>query len=271
VYESHATLDYGLPGPKEVAGAIHRHYYERGYAVGFVHPADDLSGLKLYFVPHWVTFSKEWVDPLTRFVANGGVLVVGARTATRDMNNNVTDRTPPGLLRDLTGIRVEEYGRRNNPGARPLGISFGRNTVTTQHWYEQLAIDDNAAVLYSWHDRHLAGSPAVSLKRRGKGAVIYVGTYFTPEIIAALAPQLNELSGVKPLLPDIPRGVDVTKREGDGRTLWFLINHNEAPVTLDTVPPGKDLITGEYARPGMELEGSGVVVLRGGGSGGVVE
>ncbi|MBA3685435.1 MAG: beta-galactosidase, partial [Planctomycetes bacterium] len=41
--------------------------YTAGYAVGFVHPADDLAGLKLYIVPHWAAFDPAWVPALERW------------------------------------------------------------------------------------------------------------------------------------------------------------------------------------------------------------
>ena len=144
-----------------------------------MHPADDLSDLKVYIIPHWALFNPAWLPNLQAWVENGGTLVIGARTATKDWNNNVVAETPPGILSKLAGIKVIEYGRQNAPDKRRLPIRFPKGRVGTEDWYEVLEIYPGAGTMARWDERHISKKPAITMKKVGQGAVIYVGTILT--------------------------------------------------------------------------------------------
>jgi beta-galactosidase len=204
VQHGHEPISHGLPSPRHSGEAVHGAFYRAGHAVGVVHPADSLAGLKLYIIPHFAIFDPAWVPALEAFVREGGTLVVGARTACRDPRSNVVPDTLPGCLRGLVGASVEEYGRQNKPERRPLALRIdGADTDTsTTLWYEQLAPDTAAGteVVARWTTRHLAGSPAITRRALGQGQVLYVGAYFTREFTeSALLPLLARLGASCPL------------------------------------------------------------------------
>jgi beta-galactosidase len=122
----HATISHGLPDPHTAARPIHRALLSSGYAVGGVHPSDDLSGLKAYFIPHYAVFKPEWLPNLSRFASNGGVVIIGARTGSRNCDNNVIASPLPGELSEIAGVTVEEFGRQNCVEERPLSFKLGR-------------------------------------------------------------------------------------------------------------------------------------------------
>jgi len=102
-----------------------------------------------------------------------------------------------------------------------------------------------------WEGRlHLERKPAVMMKKIGAGAVLYVGTYFTEEILEQLLPALQERNDLTPLWPGAPEGVHVIVRENDEKRLLFLINDSDGFVTLEDIPEGEDLakprITGKF-------------------------
>lgn len=263
VDDAHTTLSLGLPGHGDVARRIHRRLFRDGYAVGCVHPEDDLAGVKLYIVPHWAMFNAAWVANLERFASEGGTLVIGARTATRNGNNQVVAGTIPGCLRALTGVSVEEYGRQNKPAARPLRLAApdGRE-APTDLWYEQLALH-GAEALANWRGRHLDGAPAVAVRRHGKGHVVYVGTYLTEPVVDLLLPDLLRLSALHPLWTSAPAGVQVVRRDGLGRRLWFFLNHTDEPVTVPITPVGRNLLDESSTGGPLRLERHGVAVIAG--------
>ncbi|MFT4192930.1 MAG: beta-galactosidase [Comamonas sp.] len=276
--EAHRTYPLALPEPQNAANTLHRYCYEQGIACGFVHPTDDLSKLKMLFVPHWVVWMPEWTAAVERFVRAGGILVVGARTATRNRDNHVIAQTPPGAgLSALCGMKVEEFGLMAPVGAnglsdqisRPEGVSslparpaesarrqhfvrIGDRRVQASHCYELLSPDVGTEVLATWDSRFIAGSAAVTARAVGRGHVLYVGTYVTDDVAEALIPKFLELAGVTPLLQGLPAGVEVTLREGEGHTLMFLQNTRAEAVKLASVPAGVELI-GNRAHEGGEL------------------
>jgi beta-galactosidase len=261
-HEAHGTYPLGLPASNEIGSQVHRELFESGHAVGCVHPADDLEGVKLYVVPHWAVFDPAWVGGLERWVSGGGVLVVGARTATRDLDNNVVAQTLPGCLRPLLGVTVEEYGRQNRPDQRPLSFAVGDAVVRSELWYEALACDKGTGAFCSWRERHLAGTCAVSHRQIGKGHALYVGTYLTTATWRALQPEIARLAGLQRLWADAPREVEVARRDAPGRRIWFFMNRGEGEAQLPSVPKGTDLLTGKPTGGALTLPRHGVAIIK---------
>lgn len=261
VNDAHATYTLGLPEHNDIAQQVHQSLAKSGYAVGLVHPSDDLSGLKMYIVPHWAYWDPAWTHNLRTFVENGGHLIVGARTATRDPNNTVVADTLPGDLRNLVGATVEEYGKQNEPDSRPLHLRFGDTSLHSKHWYEALKPDDGTEVLSTWEGRHLTGQPAISYHPLGKGAVVYVGTYLNTSSWELVAPELAKRSGLTPLWADAPETVEVVLRRDEERKLWFFMNRSDDAVTIPSTPNGTDLITDKKSGGSVTLERYGVSII----------
>jgi beta-galactosidase len=256
----HEPITHGLPSPRNVAETVHTYFYKGGHAVGVVHPGDSLEGLSVYFVPHFAVFDPAWIPSWTRWVEAGGVLVVGARTASKDLNNNVVAETLPGALRGLVGATVEEYGRQNRPDKRPLKLAFKDGEAATELWYELLHADAGTEVVATWNGRHLTGGAAVTLRRHGRGAVLYVGTYFTSAVLAALEPVLMRLGAIKPPALAVP-GVETVVRAGAGKRLRFVINHNEATTRVTLPASGRELITDTPVAGEIELAAGEVALV----------
>lgn len=112
-------------------------------------PASPLDGLKVDFVPHFSVFDLAWLASSEPWVKNGEVLVIGARTASIDPSGNVIGESPPGVLRDLAGVRIEEYGRQNQLDLRPIPMCFrfvSGKTMSSDFWYVNRA-SNKACVL----------------------------------------------------------------------------------------------------------------------------
>jgi beta-galactosidase len=267
VTDAHVAQTLGMPAPGEIALGIHSSLLQKGYAVGLVHPSDDLTDLELYVIPHWGLFDPAWVPNLTEWVNRGGVLVIGARTGTKDLNNHVISTTPPGVLSELAGITVEEFGKQNAPDERPLWVYLPGGECQSRHWYEVLqpVEGSGAEALAAWKGRHLNGLPAVSLRRVGQGAVIYVGTYLTADLFEALLPEIEKLRSIPQIWPFAAPGVQVSLRRGAEKDLWFFINTSDQDATIERVPgdgSGTDLVTGQPAAQPLTLPPNGVVVIQ---------
>lgn len=264
----HEPISHGLPSPKKMAESIHGVFLRAGHAVGIVHPEDLLSGPGLYIIPHFAVFDPAWVPLLEKYVAEGGTLVIGARTASRNLEGNVVAETLPGVIRGLIGASVEEYGRQNRPDLRPLSLRMEGldNDTTTTLWYEQLLPDigTGTEVVARWTTRHLAGSPAITRRRIGRGQVLYVGTYLTREFTEALLPLFKRLGVLPSPISETP-GVEVVERiHPDGRRLRIIINQGE--ITASVPAPewaARELIADRTLAPGsmLELPPNGVAVV----------
>jgi beta-galactosidase len=285
--EAHRTYPMGLPSPHDDGVLLHRHCYRAGIACGYIHPEDDLSRLKVLYIPHWLIWKDEWTANVEAFARNGGTVVFSARTGTRDSNNHVIRVAAPGKsVAALTGVAVEEFGRlaplegdglfelggRASPvrqklpaesARRRYTLKIGNHEMTAAHMYELLTLADDVTPVGTWSNRFAAGQPAVTSRKVGKGRVVYLGTYLTDELVATLTIDLFAQAAVAPLLPDLPAGVEVTMREAEGRRLLFILNTTDERKTVSGVPPATALvIDGSIAGATVNLPAYGCAILR---------
>lgn len=288
--EAYKTYAMGLPSPIEDAAILHKVCYDQGIACGFIHPADDLSRLKVLYIPHWVMWKPEWTPRVAEFVAQGGTLILSAMTGTRDADNHIHRSAAPGAgLADLAGVSVYEFGRLAGPGAsglfaqwpdrtngakapgatqpaasasRQYTFALGNAEFTAAHLYEKLDLAPGTEVLGQWTNRFLHGSPAVTRRKHGAGQVIYVATYLTEDLALTMAETMLHPAGAMPLVAALPAGVEISVREAEGRSLWFVMNTTDAVLSVPGLPVGVDLLTGANCTGAVELGPYGCVVLQ---------
>jgi beta-galactosidase len=267
--EAHRTYPIGLPSPHEDALLLHRHCYRAGIACGYIHPEDDLSPLKVLYVPHWLMWQDGWTARI------------------EDANNHIIRSPAPGRsLSALAGVTVEEFGRltpTGTDGLFPLGtlggarpnampaesaqrrytIKVGNHEVTAAHMYELLDLGEGVESIGTWSNRFAAGQAAATSRQVGKGRVVYVGTYLTEDLVATLMADLIAQAGVEPLLPNLPKGVEVTVRESNGTRLMFILNTTDGAAKVSGIPAGTALVADAKIAEGiMTLPGYGCVILK---------
>jgi beta-galactosidase len=278
--EAHKTYAMELPSPEDDGFLLFRECYRRKVACSLIHPADDLSRIKALYVPHWVIWDPAWTERVRAFVESGGVLVVTALTATRDALNRVLETAHPGAgLAELCGVRVLEFGPLAGPGAdginraeeprfagahipagrapagsaaRDYRIRLGDQEYRAGHCYERIEAKADAEIIGTWSIGWMAGQPAVTCRKAGRGHVIYLASYLVPGLTEALVDRICCLSGVSPIMPDVPEGVDVTVREAADRRLTFISNTGSTPLRLLQSPQGHDLLS-DHHHDGGEL------------------
>lgn len=256
--DAHQTLPHGLPAPSWAATHLHRALWMDKYAVGYINPSDRYDGVKMLVWPHMVTVDDAMADKLAAYVADGGILVIGGRSAIKNTDNVVLAETPPGPLQKLAGVTVEEYGMR--PERYGYGITLGSEAYPAVQWYDMLQ-PTTARVIGTWSAGHLEGLPAVTVNDYGRGKVIYVGTYIAPETAPWIARLIADEAGLAPLLRDVPPAVEVVMRRSAERDLLFLLNHDETGHTLQDLPAGTDLLQAKAVRGELHLEPRQVAVI----------
>lgn len=288
--EAYRTYPMGLPSPLEDAMLLHRELYNRGIAVGFIHPEDDLSHLKVLYIPHFLLWDDAWTENVSAFVEGGGTLIVSALTGTRTRDNHIHRELAPGNgLSSLLGVRVEEFGRLAAPEAdglfqpRATESGFGPNapkppTSSTQrryrmrygneefdasHLYEKLILADDVEPLAEWSNRFLEGEPAVTRRQVAKGQAVYIGSYLGNELARKLTDHVIIDAGVSPLLPQVPAGIELCERfADDGRRLLFILNTTADTLSVDVGDGGHELLSGKDCRHTLELTAYEVAIIK---------
>jgi beta-galactosidase len=207
----------------------YRELWRRGVLVDFVHPSADLSSYRLLVAPAAVVLPEAARRALASFVADGGHLVVGHQSGVLDENLHVILDGYLGELREVLGIRIEEFAPPAAPslsgGEVPVLTITGLAAGTAREWGEVLDVG-SAEVLARFVGGMLDGHAAITRNTRGDGTAWYLAT--APD---ALADVLDDvLAAALPGLPPAPpAGVEIVERGG----LRFALNHSDVAVEVD--------------------------------------
>lgn len=228
--QAHALHDRGLPGGEELA---------RDY------PMLVVAGQ--YVMPDALT------ETLRAYVAAGGHLVIGPRTAYGDEWALARTAPQPAGLADLAGAGYQEFSTLLSPvgvaGDGPLGRAEG--------WAEWLVADD-AEVLARYEHPHLSRFAAATTAARGAGRVSLIGFVPDDEAAAAIFSRLAELTGLDRFSSEAP-SVTHASSTGETERLHAYFNWSDDTVTLPW-PAGQVDARGA-ARPELTLTGRDVALL----------
>jgi beta-galactosidase len=199
-------------------------------------PSDaDFTPYQVLVVPHWYLMSEAQADRLRAYVEAGGHLIVTFFSGVADLTDRVYLGGYPGALRELLGIRVEEF--RPLLPSESVMLSDGS---TGRIWTEPVqTIDATGAIRFTTGPA--AGHPAVTRVTRGAGVAWYVATQLDPAGLGEFVDRVADEAAVPRI--DAPADVEIVVRRGAEALYTFVINHGTESVGLKF--DGIDLLTGD--------------------------
>ncbi|MFD0168828.1 beta-galactosidase [Streptomyces decoyicus] len=241
----------------------YRPLFEAGVACDVVPPQRELSGYRLVVAPNLYLLTADDAQRLASYVRDGGQLLVSFFSGIVDAHDRVHPGGCPAPLRELLGLRVEEFWPLDE--GQSVAVGDGVRTGRADLWSEVIDLE-GAEALAHFTDGDLAGRPAVTRHAYGRGTVWYVGTRLDAALMRALLDDVRAAAGVAPVLPGLPDGVQATVREGLGGRFVFLLNHGARTVEVGLPAPMRDALAadttgGAGAVDRVTLSARGVAVL----------
>ncbi|NKY40404.1 beta-galactosidase [Cellulomonas septica] len=238
-------------------------YYDRlwrdGITVDLVHPSADLSGYRLVVAPASYLLTAADGQNLTRYVADGGTLVVSCFSGIVDEHDAVHPGGYGAPLRTALGLTVEEFQPLR--AGRSLRVGWSHAGTTTELvgdvWADDLALE-GADVVAAYTDGPVAGRPAITRHAHGRGTGWYVSTRLDVDQLAVVLDAAYADAGITPA--GLPKDVEVVRRHGSDADYVVAINHADAPVAVPA--DGTDLLTGTAVSGTVKVPAGGVAVVR---------
>ena len=170
------------------------------------------------------------------------------------------ERTLPGLLSEVLGIVIEEYGALEDRSYRVHSDGLFPDTLTAIHYVDWVT-PKGAEVMAAYDQWPLETFAAVTRHTAGRGVAWYVGTVFREDAFYdRLMDRLLRDAGVERWV-DLPEGVEASARQGGGKRLVFLINHHDTERHVAIAPGKRDLLAGRVLRDRVTLAPLGVAVI----------
>jgi beta-galactosidase len=243
--------------------AFYKPLRNQAQAVDIISLNAPLKDYKLVVAPALNVLPKEVADHLIAYVKQGGNLVLGPRSGMKDEYNALNVERQPGLLVDLLGGRVEQFYAID----KEVPVSGDLGSGTANVWAETLSTksaDTQILMRYGASNGWLDNQPAVITRKVGKGSITYIGAWLDDGLLAKLTASLLQQSGVQPIIPNTPDGVEVCLRTGMNKAVLIVINHNKTEAHIDLPHAMNDLLdSGNASRTSVDLPGYGVAVLEG--------
>lgn len=262
-YDSRWAIEFQRHTEKYDQVGVLKSYYaplrKRSDSIDVVSPDAPLDRYKLVVAPDLNVLPKPLADHLLEYVRNGGFLVLGPRSGMKDDSNGLLPQRQPGFLVDALGGRVEQYYALE----KDFPISGMWGSGQTSAWAEQLRkLDPDAEQLMTYESSNgwLDGQPAAMSHAYGKGRITYIGAVLDDKIMADAAEWMMKKSGAAQASISVPDGVEVSRRTGDGRKVFVLVNFTRTPQHVALPHPMKALL--EQKQEGaVDLPAYGVEIL----------
>jgi len=192
------------------------------------------------------------------YVNEGGNLLITFRSGTRNWNNCMSTLTNPGYFKELAGIELEEYDSINF--GRSVEINGANFKGQAKKWCDVIKCN-GAQVLATYNSHYYKGKPAITVNRLWKGQVYYVGCDLNEAALAHLIKGIAEDIFIEtPIISSI-EGIDVVKKEKDGKVFIVLTNHNNQPTFVNILGEFTNILTGEKVCDKVCVDTYGVVIL----------
>ncbi|GAB3443016.1 beta-galactosidase [Streptomonospora sediminis] len=223
-----------------------------------------LEGYRMVVAPVLHMVDENRAEELVRYTEGGGHLVTTYFSGIVDSNDHAWLGGYPGPLRELLGLRIEEFA----PLQPDEEVRLDDGSTGTL-WSDDITVTDpSTEVLASYADGPQAGKAAITRRSAGPGSAAYVSTRLGPEGLAGLLPGLLAHAGVSGELPPALRGrVELAVRtdggggagsggSGGGAEYWFVANRTAAEVDLAE-------LGGDIADPAGLPDGARILPPRG--------
>ena len=221
---------------------------------------------EMVVLPSVYLLSGETTRRVRDYVVGGGRLVVTYYTGISDERDHVWLGGYPGSIRDVVGVRVEEFMPMGDdfPGVPDcLGLSNG----AVAHDIADVigSVDGTATVLETFKDdpwTGMDGAPAIVAHTFGEGRSVYVGARLGRDGIALSLPEILDSLGMAEVGGNDGRVLRVEREGADGSRFVFSFNRTHETVR---VPVEGEVVVSSFAEVSGEtisIKPNGVIVTK---------
>lgn len=221
---------------------------------------------EMVVLPSVYLLSEETTRRVRDYVVGGGRLVVTYYTGISDEKDHVWLGGYPGSIRDVVGVRVEEF--------MPMGDDFtgvpdrlGLSNGAVAHDIADVigSVDGTATVLETFKDdpwTGMDGAPAIVAHTFGEGRSVYVGARLGRDGIALSLPEILDSLGMAEAGGNDGRVLHVEREGANGSRFVFSFNRTHETVR---VPVEGEVVVSSFADVDGEtasIKPNGVIVAK---------
>ena len=239
---------------------------DHGVTADVVPVSSNWDEYEVVVLPSVYILSEETTRRVRDYVANGGRLIVTYYTGLSDEKDHVWLGGYPGSIRDVVGVRVEEFMPMGDdfPGV-PSRLGLSNGAVARDIADVIGSVDRSATVLETFRDdpwTDMDGAPAIVANTFGEGRSVYVGARLGRDGIAKSLPEILESLGMAETGENDSRVLRVEREGSDGSRFVFSFNRTHEAVQIPF--EGKIVVSSfaEVSGENVSIKPNGVIVTK---------
>ena len=239
---------------------------DHGVTADVVPVSSNWDEYEVVVLPSVYILSEETTRRVRDYVANGGRLIVTYYTGLSDEKDHVWLGGYPGSIRDVVGVRVEEFMPMGDdfPGV-PSRLGLSNGAVARDIADVIGSVDRSATVLETFRDdpwTDMDGAPAIVANTFGEGRSVYVGARLGRAGIAKSLPEILESLGMTETGENDSRVLRVEREGSDGSRFVFSFNRTHEAVQIPF--EGKIVVSSfaEVSGENVSIKPNGVIVTK---------
>jgi beta-galactosidase len=187
-------------------------------------------------LPSVFLLSEENSVRIRHYVRDGGRVVVNYASAITDDSYHVGSGGYPALLREVLGIRSEEFNILGDVPGEPDSVELSSGAVS-KLWQNDVSVTGNEVTVLDRYvgknarNWELEGTPAITKNVFGKGEAFYMGCDIRHgDLVRFIEENLN---GESPAESKLSSGIFCASRQSPKLEYDFYFNRSNEPVALD--------------------------------------
>jgi beta-galactosidase len=205
--------------------------------VDFISEERDFSKYKVLLLPAYQLVDDSLILKLTKYVNEGGNLILTVRTGQKDRNGKLFENKWAAKIWPLIGAKIKLYDVL--PDDLFAEVLMNDLKYRWNNWADILENDSNTEVWAIYNDQFYKGAAAVTNRKLGKGSVTYIGVDSDDgRIEKDVLTRLYNSIGIT--TESLPEGVVKVWRSG----FWIAINYSSQAVNIG-IPANATIIIGK--------------------------
>jgi beta-galactosidase len=241
---------------KELVGQFHRVLFRNNVGVDFIFPENaKFENYDLVIIPALYIASDELLNKISKYIENGGHVIMQFKSGFCDENSMVRPILAPGPLRKACGFYYQEFTNFKELSLKdnPFKVDEASNKV--YDWGEYL-IPETAKPLAYYDHPYFGKYPAITINNFGKGTLLYEGTGVSDLIQEKLILKEMDRVGIKTADQDLHWPLVTKSGVNDaGKKVHYYYNYSSQKSSL--VYPhkaGTELTSEKTVASGISLE-----------------
>ncbi|MBN1500826.1 MAG: beta-galactosidase [Spirochaetes bacterium] len=229
--------------------------------VDFICSDSDFNDYKIIIAPMMFMIKDKFVSSAENFVKQGGTFITTFLTGLTDENCRVYQESYPGRLKNLLGIKIEEFEKLDNDADYSVSFKGESKQFKCGKWAEFITVAE-AKVLAVYNEGIYEKQPAVTINKINNGRAVYISTVTSTEFLTKIMELEFDLRDVKPAIT-VPKDVKSLKRvKNNGKEFLFLLNYGNKSQKI-SLGYGKyrDMLSGEILTREIKIDALDVIIL----------